>query len=116
MQAEIDRIHTEKQSEPVTDRGGSTGEFAMPLTSQIYEVTLRVSQQYWRTPSYVWGKFILGLASALFIGFSFFLQNSSASGLQNTLFGIFMLASIFSTLVQQVSISVSLFAVIQADT
>ncbi len=105
VQAEIDRIHTEKQRESVTDRGGSTGEFAMPLTSQIYEVTLRVFQQYWRTPSYVWGKFVLGLASALFIGFSFFLQNTSATGLQNTLFAIFMLTSIFSTLVQQVSIS-----------
>lgn len=103
VRAEIDRIHAEKQKEPVTDRGGSTGEFAMPLTAQIYEVTLRVFQQYWRTPSYVWGKFILGVASALFIGFSFFLQNTSSTGLQNTLFAIFMLTSIFSTLVQQVS-------------
>ncbi|ERF75245.1 hypothetical protein EPUS_00037 [Endocarpon pusillum Z07020] len=102
VQAEIDRIHAEKQREAVTDRGESTGEFAMPLTAQIYEVTLRVFQQYWRTPSYVWGKFTLGLASALFIGFSFFLQNTSSAGLQNTLFAIFMLTSIFSTLVQQI--------------
>jgi ATP-binding cassette, subfamily G (WHITE), member 2, PDR len=105
VQAEIDRIHTQKQQEPVADRGGSTGEFAMPLTAQIWEVTLRVFQQYWRTPSYVWGKFMLALASALFIGFSFYIQNSSSTGLQNTLFAIFMLTSIFSTLVQQVSSS-----------
>jgi ATP-binding cassette, subfamily G (WHITE), member 2, PDR len=103
VQAEIERIHTEKQKELVTEQGGSTSEFAMPLTSQIYEVTLRVFQQHWRTPTYVWGKIMLGLMSALFIGFSFFLQNSSVSGIQNALFAIFMLTSIFSTLVQQVS-------------
>ncbi len=103
VQGEIDRIHAEKQREPITERGGSAGEFAMPLTAQIREVTVRVFQQYWRTPSYVWGKFMLGIASALFIGFSFYLQNSSSTGLQNTLFAIFMLTSIFSTLVQQVS-------------
>lgn len=102
VQAEIDRVHAEKQKESVTDRGGSTGEFAMPLTVQIWEVTVRVFQQYWRTPSYIWGKFILGIASALFIGFSFYIQNSSTTGLQNGLFAIFMLAAIFSTLVQQV--------------
>ena len=107
VQAEIDRIHAQKQQEPVTDRGGSTGEFAMPLTAQIWEVTLRVFQQYWRTPSYVWGKFMLAIASALFIGFSFYIQNASSTGLQNTLFAIFMLTSIFSTLVQQVSTSSS---------
>jgi ATP-binding cassette, subfamily G (WHITE), member 2, PDR len=103
VQAEIDRIHAQKQQEPVTDRGGSAGEFAMPLTAQIWEVTLRVFQQYWRTPSYIWGKFMLAIASALFIGFSFYIQNASSTGLQNTLFAIFMLTSIFSTLVQQVS-------------
>jgi ATP-binding cassette, subfamily G (WHITE), member 2, PDR len=110
VQAEIDRIHAEKQKEPVTDRGGSTGEFAMPLTAQIWEVTLRVFQQYWRSPSYIWGKFMLALASALFIGFSFYIQNASATGLQNTLFAIFMLTSIFSTLVQQVSTSLPIIA------
>ena len=112
VQAEIDRIHAEKQADPVTDRGDSTGEFAMPLTAQIYEVTLRVFKQYWRTPSYVWGKLVLGVASALFIGFSFYIQNSSSTGLLNALFAIFMLTAILSTLVQQVSTfwwSVNLF-------
>jgi ABC-type multidrug transport system permease subunit len=31
--------------------------------------------------------------SALFIGFSFYKQNSTAAGLQNTIFGIFMLVT-----------------------
>jgi ABC-type multidrug transport system permease subunit len=31
--------------------------------------------------------------SALFIGFSFYKQNTSSTGLQNTIFGIFMLVT-----------------------
>jgi ATP-binding cassette subfamily G (WHITE) protein 2 (PDR) len=101
VQTELDRIHNEKKAEPVTAHGAG-GEFAMPLTSQIYYVTVRVFQQYWRTPNYIIGKFSLCIMSALFIGFSFYRENSSSTGMQNTLFGVFLLTTIFSTLVQQV--------------
>ena len=101
VQTELDRIHGERRSEPVTDEGVS-GEFAMPLTSQVWHVTTRVFQQYWRTPDYILGKFRLCLLAGLFVGFSFYKPNSSEAGLQNTLFGIFMLTTIFSSLVQQV--------------
>jgi ATP-binding cassette, subfamily G (WHITE), member 2, PDR len=103
VQAELDRIHAEKSKEPVADDSASSSEFAMPLVSQIYHVTVRVFQQYWRTPNYIWGKIILCVMSALFVGFSFYRQNSSATGLQNSLFAIFMMMTTFSTLVQQVS-------------
>lgn len=102
IQKELDRIHEEKRHEEVREDGNSATAYAMPITAQIKYVTIRVFQQYWRTPSYVLAKFALGIASALFIGFSFFLQNTSSTGLQNTLFAIFMLTSIFSTLVQQI--------------
>ncbi|KAI1611046.1 ABC multidrug transporter [Exophiala viscosa] len=101
VQAELDRIHEAKRSEPLVEQGAPT-QFAMPLTSQVYYVTVRVFQQYWRTPSYISGKFLLGIMSALFIGFSFYKQNSTMAGLQNTIFGIFMLVTIFSTFVQQI--------------
>ena len=60
---ELDHIHQ-------NGRGGSLenvehDEFAMPLTTQIRFTTTRVLQQYWRTPSYIWGKLLLGLVSAL---------------------------------------------------
>jgi ATP-binding cassette subfamily G (WHITE) protein 2 (PDR) len=93
VQKELDRIHEEKKHEEVREHGNSATAYAMPITAQIKHVTIRVFQQYWRTPSYIYAKFILGIASALFIGFSFFLQNSSSTGLQNTLFAIFMLTS-----------------------
>ena len=79
--------------EQVREEGNSATAYAMPLSAQVKHVTIRVFQQYWRTPSYIYSKFVLGIASALFIGFSFFLQNKSSTGLQNTLFAIFMLTS-----------------------
>ncbi|KAH6844637.1 ABC-2 type transporter-domain-containing protein [Chaetomium sp. MPI-CAGE-AT-0009] len=76
-------------------------EYATPFWYQLLVVTQRVFKQYWRTPNYIVGKFILGIGSALFIGFSFFLPGSSIQGLQMLIFSIFMLAAIFSTLIQQ---------------
>ncbi|KAL1956581.1 hypothetical protein VTO42DRAFT_7052 [Malbranchea cinnamomea] len=103
VQAEIDRIHAEKAKEQLTQQANQdTGEFAMPFRYQLLYVTHRVFQQYWRTPSYIYGKLILVVVSSLFIGFTFYLQNNTTAGLQNTLFSIFMLTTIFSTLVQQI--------------
>ena len=115
VQNELDRIHNDKKAVPVEEQGAA-GEFAMPLTSQIYYVTVRVFEQYWRTPNYIIGKFSLCMMSALFIGFSFYRQNSSSTGLQNTIFGIFMLTTIFSTLVQQVSNSSRISCLDRANT
>jgi hypothetical protein len=52
-----------------------------------------------------WGHFwpVHRLTWTRFIGFSFFQSNSSMQGIQNTIFSIFMLASILNPLVQQVS-------------
>lgn len=83
-----------------TSSNGSS-EFAMPFTAQLKHVVVRVFQQYWRDPQYIFAKIMLALLSALFIGFSFFRPNSSIQGFQDVLFSTFMLTSIFSALVQQ---------------
>jgi hypothetical protein len=113
IQTELDQIH-EKHAVASSQQNGNSNdqnaeasasaessEFAMPFTSQLWYVTVRVFQQYWRDPQYIFAKLILGLASALFIGFSFFKPNSSLQGFQDVLFSTFMMTSIFSTLVQQ---------------
>ncbi|WEW57603.1 GTPase-activating protein [Emydomyces testavorans] len=103
VQEDIDRICARKEKDgPSQELTETRHEFAMPFTSQVYHVTVRVFQQYWRTPSYVWGKLLLGFMTGVFVGFSFFLQSSSIAGLQYVLFSIFMLTTIFSTLVQQI--------------
>jgi len=105
---QIDELH-----EKAKGRGQDTdekpdpdeqAEFAMPLTTQIKVVTQRVFQQYWRMPEYVMAKWMLGLVSALFIGFSFFHSDNSTQGIQNIIFSAFMIVTIFSSLVQQVSL------------
>ena len=105
VQQEIDRIQRDMESQASAYTSAeSHSEFAMPFGTQLYEVTKRVAQQYWRTPEYIWSKFMLGIMSALFIGFSFFRSNNSQQGLQDVIFSVFMLTAIFTPLVQQVSL------------
>lgn len=81
---------------------GDESEFASSLSMQLSQVTRRIFQQYWRTPSYVLAKIALGLVAGLFIGFSFFRADNSVQGMQNVVFSVFMVANIFTTLVQQI--------------
>jgi ATP-binding cassette subfamily G (WHITE) protein 2 (PDR) len=76
-------------------------EFAAPFSVQLREVIHRVFQQWWRTPSYIWSKVALCVLTALFIGFSFFDAGTSIQALQNQLFSVFLLFTIFGQLVQQ---------------
>jgi ATP-binding cassette subfamily G (WHITE) protein 2 (PDR) len=102
VQAELDHIKQEMGSKQREETAGSHAEFAMPFYYQLYEVTVRVFQQYWRTPGYIYSKLLLGVASALFIGFSFFHADSTQQGIQDVIFSIFMITTIFTTLVQQI--------------
>ncbi|KAF1984195.1 ABC drug exporter AbcA [Aulographum hederae CBS 113979] len=99
MKAERSQVSpaTTKQDDPSSYR-----EFAAPFFVQMAEVQKRVFQQYWRTPSYIYSKFFLGIVAALFVGFSFFRALNTQQGLQNQLFSIFMVLTIFSQLVQQI--------------
>lgn len=77
-------------------------EFAAPFGVQLYQTTARVFQQYWRTPSYIYSKTFLCVLSALFIGFSLYQMPNTQQGLQNQMFAIFLLLTIFGQLVQQI--------------
>ncbi|KAF4238141.1 hypothetical protein CNMCM6805_006595 [Aspergillus fumigatiaffinis] len=107
VKAELGRIRATQSvpnggPAPIDKGSDEQGEYAMPLIAQLWWVTRRVFQQYWRDPAYIGAKFMLGVVSALFIGFSYFLPGQSIQGVQNRLFSSFMLTSIFSTLVQQI--------------
>ncbi|KAF2656342.1 putative multidrug resistance ABC transporter [Lophiostoma macrostomum CBS 122681] len=77
-------------------------EFAAPFGEQLRVVTIRVFQQYWRSPTYIYSKLTLCGLSALFIGFSLYNTPNTMQGLQNQMFAIFMLMTIFGQLVQQI--------------
>ncbi|KAJ4333725.1 hypothetical protein N0V87_007386 [Didymella glomerata] len=103
VQREIDQIHEETSHSDlnIAEETGGT-EFAMPLWTQIWECTYRVFQQYWRMPEYVLAKIALCVVAGLFIGFSFYGADSTQAGMQNIIFSVFMLTTIFSSLVQQI--------------
>ncbi|KAJ7145372.1 ABC-2 type transporter-domain-containing protein [Mycena crocata] len=76
--------------------------FAMPFSTQFWECFKRVSQQYWRTPTYIYSKFSLVGSVSLFIGFTFYQAHVDLQGLQNQMFSIFMLLNLFGNLAQQI--------------
>ena len=45
---------------------------------------------------------LFSVMSALFVGFSFYKQEPSATGIQNDIFAIFMITAILSSLMQQI--------------
>lgn len=85
-----------------TSDPGSYNEFAAPFAVQLKECIIRVFSQYWRSPVYIYSKASLCILTALYIGFSFYKAQNSQQGLQNQMFSIFMLLTIFINLVQQI--------------
>ncbi|PWY68767.1 ABC-transporter [Aspergillus eucalypticola CBS 122712] len=81
---------------------GTEDAFAMPFGDQFAAVLRRIFQQYWRSPEYIYGKLALGILSALFVGFSFYIPGTSQQGLQSSIFSVFMITAIFTALVQQI--------------
>ncbi|WPJ61203.1 hypothetical protein SMAC4_07892 [Sordaria macrospora] len=103
--AELDNIHSATAGKPpaqTTDPGYVASEFAMPFTSQLWVVTERIFQQYWRMPAYVIAKLLLGVMSGLFVGFTFFKPHGTQAGMRNVVFSVFMITTLFTTLVQQI--------------
>ncbi|OCF39347.1 ATP-binding cassette transporter [Kwoniella heveanensis CBS 569] len=106
VREELDRLKAERpaakeQSHSKGDKA-AYAEFAAPFSVQFFTVLKRVFEQYWRTPSYIYSKILLSVASSLFIGFSFFKADTSQAGLQSQLFSAFMSFLIFGQLVQQI--------------
>lgn len=92
--------NTDAASSPVHDKT-SYREFAAPFAQQLREVLWRVFQQYWRTPSYIYSKFALCVSISLFIGLVFLNAPNTIQGLQNQMFAIFNILTIFGQLTQQ---------------
>ncbi|KJZ75242.1 hypothetical protein HIM_05436 [Hirsutella minnesotensis 3608] len=104
VQTELERIKRETESMPKETSDEDPGryrEFAAPFMVQLKENLLRVFQQYWRTPVYIYAKTALCTLVALFVGFIFFKAPNTMQGLQNQMFSIFQLLTVFGQIVQQ---------------
>jgi ABC-type multidrug transport system ATPase subunit len=63
---ERDRISSELSNNvAVSLYDNHRGHFEVPIYTQLLHTSIRVLKQHWRTPSYVWGKQLLGLISSL---------------------------------------------------
>ncbi|PSR83352.1 ABC-2 type transporter [Coniella lustricola] len=102
VEHEISRIQNERQDQDLGEGSSNHDEFAMPFSQQLKSVTVRVFQQYWRMPSYLFSKLALGIVAGLFIGFSFYGGGNSIAGMRNIIFAVFGVTTLFSSVVQQV--------------
>jgi ATP-binding cassette, subfamily G (WHITE), member 2, PDR len=104
VQEELARLKTSSTDQLPSEKENDAGlyrEFAAPLWQQFLVVTQRVFQRSWRTPSYIYSKLNLCIASSLFVGLVFCNAPLTIQGLQNQLFAIFELSSIFGQLIDQ---------------
>lgn len=101
MNLELDLMLEELVKKPLDDDPDRLKPYAAPYWEQYLFVTKRVFEQNWRTPSYLYSKFLLVVTSSLFNGFSFYKADRSLQGLQNQMFSVFMFLVILHTLIQQ---------------
>ncbi|RYP32953.1 hypothetical protein DL767_004969 [Monosporascus sp. MG133] len=102
VQAELQRLKDEApETPPPTNDDQSYREHAAGFWAQLRLVTHRVYQQYWRTPSYIYAKVALCVSISLFIGLVFIDAPNTQQGLQNQMFAIFNILTVFGQLCQQ---------------
>jgi ATP-binding cassette subfamily G (WHITE) protein 2 (PDR) len=99
VQKELVRMEAALPLLPRETSKESHREFAASYWTQYVQVTKRVLEQYYRTPTYIWSKILLTILSSLFIGFTFFNADASQQGLQNQMLSIFMFVIILNPLV-----------------
>lgn len=91
MLAEIERIKTERSKLPVEDSGSTQYEFAAPTSVQIEQLTKRLFQQYWRDPSYYYGKLFVSVIIGIFNGFTFWKLPHTVASMQDRMFSVFVI-------------------------
>lgn len=87
---EIEQIHHDRRDATATEDQGKQYEFAASTWTQCYLLTLRVFTQYWRDPSYYYGKLFTAVIIGIFNGFTFWMLDSSIGSMQNRMFSLFL--------------------------
>lgn len=101
VQSELDWMERELPKKGSITAAEDKHEFSQSIIYQTKLVSIRLFQQYWRSPDYLWSKFILTIFNQLFIGFTFFKAGTSLQGLQNQMLAVFMFTVIFNPILQQ---------------
>lgn len=90
---EIQGIVRDRSQIPIPEGEGANKEteFAAPVTTQTYMLTKRVFLQYWRDPSYYYGKIFVSVILGIFNGFTFWKLGNTVSALQDRMFSTFLI-------------------------
>lgn len=91
MLDEIERIRSERSKIPIEDSGSTTYEFAAPTGVQIELLTRRLFTQYWRDPSYYYGKLFVSVIIGIFNGFTFWMLPNTVASMQDRMFSCFVI-------------------------
>lgn len=98
---EIERIKAER-GQVAAPEANSQREFASPVMLQTTELTKRLFIQYWRDPSYLYGKLFTSVIIGIFNGFTFWQLGYSIIDMQNRMFTSFLIILIPPTIVNAV--------------
>jgi ATP-binding cassette subfamily G (WHITE) protein 2 (SNQ2) len=101
---EIDGLkRTRSQATEAQPRGkDAANEFAASAWLQSVELTKRMFRQYWRDPSYVYGKIFIAVITGIFNGFTFFNLGYTIQDMQNRMFTCFLIVTVPPTVVNAV--------------
>lgn len=77
-------------------------EFASTVFSQTTELTKRLFVNYWRDPSYLYGKIFTSVIIGIFNGFTFYSLGNTIADMQNRMFTLFLILLIPPTIVNGV--------------
>lgn len=83
MLKEIDRVKSDRMSKTAELKEEEQTEFAAPVWLQTTMLTKRTFVQYWRDPSYLYGKLFVAVIIGIFNGFTFYQLGNTIGDLQN---------------------------------
>jgi ATP-binding cassette subfamily G (WHITE) protein 2 (SNQ2) len=103
MLNEIERIkQSRSQAVSATNNKEEKYEYAAPIWLQTTLLTQRLFTQYWRDPSYLYGKLFTAVVVGIFNGFTFYQLGNSIGDMQNRMFTAFLIIIIPPTIVNAV--------------
>ncbi|KAJ5935927.1 ABC multidrug transporter atrF [Penicillium verhagenii] len=89
--SEIHRIRTERSKIPVNESGSTHYEFAAPTIVQTELLIKRLFINYWRDPSYYYGKLFVSVIIGIFNGFTFWMLPNTVASMQDRMFSTFLI-------------------------
>jgi ATP-binding cassette subfamily G (WHITE) protein 2 (SNQ2) len=102
MLKEIDRIKSDRSQKVSEQDNVEQTEFAAGVWLQTTMLTKRTFVQYWRDPSYLYGKLFIAVVIGIFNGFTFYQLGNTIGDLQNRMFTTFLIVLIPPTIVNGV--------------